>query len=159
MLWPSARRTTAFFQSDRTPSRPRTRLVLPFTTDVFTATTVTLATWRLAIDDSRAVDGEPFLLATARPAVALMSPATAAAAGLADAVTVSNDRGAVTLPLQRDPDMVDGVVWLPTKAPGLGIAVQERRGARRAGDGAARRGGSRPLPIGRPARLASPGPG
>ncbi|MFL6064024.1 MAG: molybdopterin-dependent oxidoreductase, partial [Friedmanniella sp.] len=86
------------------------------------ATTLALATWRMAIDDSRAVDGEPFLLATARPPVALMSPGTADAAGLADAVTVSNDRGALTLPLRRDPDMVDGVVWLPTKAPGLGVA-------------------------------------
>jgi NADH-quinone oxidoreductase subunit G len=86
------------------------------------APTLTLATWRLAIDDSRAVAGEPFLLATARPPVALMSPATADAAGLADAVTVSNDRGALTLPLQRHPDMVDGVVWLPAKAPGLGVA-------------------------------------
>jgi NADH-quinone oxidoreductase subunit G len=85
-------------------------------------TTVALATWRLAIDDSRAVDGEPFLLATARPPVALMSPATADAAGLGEAVTVSNDRGGITLPLQRDPDMVDGVVWLPAKPPGLGVA-------------------------------------
>ena len=86
------------------------------------AGTAVLATWRLAIDDSRAVDGEPFLLATARPPVAVTSPATAEAAGLGDAVTVGNDRGAVTLPLLRDPDMVDGVVWLPTKAPGLGLA-------------------------------------
>jgi NADH-quinone oxidoreductase subunit G len=93
------------------------------------ATTVALATWRLAIDDSRAVDGEPFLLATARPAVALMSPGTADAAGLADGVTVSNDRGGITVPLQRNADMVDGVVWLPAKAPGLGVAEHLAAGA------------------------------
>jgi len=81
-----------------------------------------LATWRLALDDSRAVAGEPFLLATARPAVARLHPATADAAGLADAVTLSNDRGALTWPLERDPAMVPGVVWVPAKAPGQGLA-------------------------------------
>jgi NADH-quinone oxidoreductase subunit G len=93
------------------------------------ATTVALATWRLAIDDSRAVDGEPFLLATARPPVAVMSPASADAAGLGEAVTVSNDRGGITVPLLRDPEMVDGVVWLPAKAPGLGVAEHLAAGA------------------------------
>ena len=41
MLCPSASRTIAFFQSDRLPSRPRNRFVLPLTTTVFTAFTVT----------------------------------------------------------------------------------------------------------------------
>ena len=71
---------------------------------------------------SRAVDGEPFLLATARPPVARMSPATAAAAGLTSAVTVSSGRGSLTFALEQDPGMVDGVVWLPAKAPRQGIA-------------------------------------
>jgi len=87
-----------------------------------TPTSAVLATWRLALDDSRAVDGEPFLLATARPAVARLHPQTAAAVGLADAVTVGNDRGALTFPLERDPGMVPGVVWVPAKAPGQGVA-------------------------------------
>jgi NADH-quinone oxidoreductase subunit G len=94
---------------------------------IATPGTAVLATWRLALDDSRAMDGEPFLLATARPAVARMHPVSADQAGLGDAVTVSNDRGALTLPLERDPSMVRGVVWLPAKAPGLGVA--ERLGA------------------------------
>ena len=84
--------------------------------------TVVLASWRMAVDDSRAVDGEPFLLATARPPVARMSPATAAAAGLAGGVTVSSERGSLTFPLEQDPTMVDGVVWLPARAPGQGVA-------------------------------------
>jgi NADH-quinone oxidoreductase subunit G len=58
-----------------------------------------------------------------------MSPASADAAGLGDAVTVSNDRGGITVPLRRDPDMVDGVVWLPAKAPGLGVAEYLAAGA------------------------------
>jgi NADH-quinone oxidoreductase subunit G len=81
-----------------------------------------LATWRLALDDSRAIDGEPFLLATARPPVARLHPATADAAGLVDAVTVGSGRGSVTFPLVRDPAMLQGVVWVPAKTPGRGIA-------------------------------------
>jgi NADH-quinone oxidoreductase subunit G len=87
------------------------------------ATTPVLATWRLALDESRAMDGEPFLLATARPPVARMNAATAAAAGLTTAVTVRGPQGSLTFPLEVDPAMVDGVVWLPTKAPGRGLAL------------------------------------
>ncbi|WP_375433106.1 NADH-quinone oxidoreductase subunit G [uncultured Friedmanniella sp.] len=93
------------------------------------ATKLVLATWRMAIDDRRAVDGEPFLLATARPPVARMHPATADLAGLTDRVTVSNERGRLTLPLELDPDMVLGVVWLPAKAPGLGVNEHLAAGA------------------------------
>ena len=32
---------------------------------------------------------------------------------------ISNDRGSITLPAVLDSDMVDGVVWLPSRAPGL----------------------------------------
>jgi NADH-quinone oxidoreductase subunit G len=85
-------------------------------------TALLLASWRLALDGSRAVDGEPFLLATARPPVARMNPATAAAVGLSAAVTVSGAGGSLTFPLETDPAMVEGVVWLPAKAPGQGLA-------------------------------------
>jgi NADH-quinone oxidoreductase subunit G len=51
-----------------------------------------------------------------------MSPATAAAAGLAQAVTVGSERGTLTFPLELDPAMVDGVVWVPAKAPRQGVA-------------------------------------
>jgi NADH-quinone oxidoreductase subunit G len=34
---------------------------------------------------------------------------------------VSNDRGALSWPLVVEPDMVDGVVWLPSRAPGLEV--------------------------------------
>jgi NADH-quinone oxidoreductase subunit G len=80
-----------------------------------------LATWRMALDESRALDGEPYLQATARAAVSRMSPRTAEVAGITSAAEISNDRGSITLPTVVDPEMVDGVVWLPSRAPGLGI--------------------------------------
>ncbi len=79
-------------------------------------TTVLLATWRMALDASRSVDGEPFLLATARAPEARLSPRTAAAAGVGARLRLSNDRGSITLPAVQDPTMLDGVVWLPAKA-------------------------------------------
>ncbi len=89
--------------------------------------TVVLATWRLALDDSRGVAGEPYLMQTARPAVAMMSPATARAAGIGDRVTVANDRGSITLPARQVESMVAGTVWVPTRAPKL--SVSEHLGA------------------------------
>ena len=56
---------------------------------------VRLATWHQLLDNGRMQDGEPSLAGTARPAVARMSAATAAEAGVADGdkVTVATDRG------------------------------------------------------------------
>jgi NADH-quinone oxidoreductase subunit G len=86
------------------------------------ATTAVLATWRLAIDGSRAIDGEPFLLATARRPVARLNPRTAAAADVTDKVVVSNDRGALTFDVVLDKAMAEGVVWIPRRAPGLAVS-------------------------------------
>ena len=83
--------------------------------------TVLMATWRMALDESRALDGEPYLQATAREAVARMSPRTAAGAGISSAAVISNDRGSIALPAVIDSEMVDGVVWLPSRAPRLGV--------------------------------------
>jgi NADH-quinone oxidoreductase subunit G len=85
-------------------------------------TTAVLASWRLGIDDSRGVDGEPFLLATARPPVARLHPATATAAGVTDRVVVSNDRGSLTFDAVLDEDMAEGVVWVPRRTPGLAVS-------------------------------------
>ncbi|GAA2097020.1 NADH-quinone oxidoreductase subunit G [Microlunatus panaciterrae] len=83
--------------------------------------TAVLATWRLGLDDSRAMAGEPHLAATVRRPVARLSPATAAAAGITDRVSVSNDRGAVSFPVEIVDDMVNGVVWIPTRSAGMGV--------------------------------------
>ena len=73
-------------------------------------------------------DGEPYLAGTARPAVARVSAATAAEAGIADGdkVTVATAAGAVTVPVDVV-TMADGVVWLPTNS--LGCAVRTELGA------------------------------
>jgi NADH-quinone oxidoreductase subunit G len=85
----------------------------------------TLSTWSLLLDKGRLQDGEPYLAGTAHRAVARLSAATAAGLGLpigvaGTAVTVSTDRGEITLPLAVTP-MPDGVVWLPSNSPGSAV--------------------------------------
>lgn len=86
-----------------------------------------LAGWRMLLDNGRLQDGEPYLSATARPAVARLSAATAVDIGAPDVVTVSTRHGSVTLPLVIT-EMPNGVVWLPLNSPGsvvhrdLGVA-------------------------------------
>ncbi|MEN3223512.1 NADH-quinone oxidoreductase subunit G [Mycolicibacterium porcinum] len=84
-----------------------------------------LASWRLLLDAGRLQDGEPYLAGTAVSPVVRLSPATAAELGVAsdDPVTVSTDRGAVTLPLTVT-EMPDRVVWLPANSPGSAIHRQ-----------------------------------
>jgi NADH-quinone oxidoreductase subunit G len=86
------------------------------------ATALRLATWAQLIDAGRLQDGEPYLAGTARPVVARVSAATAAAAGVADGdkVTVATTAGSVTVPLDVT-DMADGVVWLPTNSSGVAV--------------------------------------
>jgi NADH-quinone oxidoreductase subunit G len=81
-----------------------------------------LATWHNLLDAGRMQDGEPNLAGTARQAVAKMSAATAAEAGVGDGgkVTVATDRGAITVPV-RISDMPDRVVWLPTNSAGCAV--------------------------------------
>ncbi|MHB1431249.1 MAG: molybdopterin dinucleotide binding domain-containing protein, partial [Streptosporangiaceae bacterium] len=81
-----------------------------------------LATWHNLLDAGRMQDGEPHLAGTARPAVALMSAATAAENGVTDGgkVTVATDRGELTVPAQIT-TMPDRVVWLPTNSAGCPV--------------------------------------
>jgi NADH-quinone oxidoreductase subunit G len=92
--------------------------------------TARLAIWHQLLDNGRMQDGEPFLAGTARPAVARMSAATAAQAGVADGdkVTLATARGSVTLPVEVT-TMVDNVVWAPAGAgvSGHGSPVTLRR--------------------------------
>ncbi|TCW20668.1 NADH-quinone oxidoreductase subunit G [Dietzia cinnamea] len=81
-----------------------------------------LATWRMLLDAGRMQDGEPHLAGTARRPVARLSPTTARdlGAGEGDPVTVSTDRGAITLPLAIT-EMPDRVVWVPQNSPGSAV--------------------------------------
>ncbi len=78
-----------------------------------------LSTWRTLVDDSRAVDGEPYLAATGKQAVAVVSPAALDRLGLrtGDSVTVSTDNGSISLPVMTG-DLADDVVWVPTRSTG-----------------------------------------
>jgi NADH-quinone oxidoreductase subunit G len=82
-----------------------------------------LATWRLLLDRGRMQDGERYLAGTAKAAVARLAPATAAEIGVADGgtVTVTTERGAVTLPLEIVGDLPARVVWLPGHSAGCSV--------------------------------------
>jgi NADH-quinone oxidoreductase subunit G len=84
-----------------------------------------LAGWRMLLDTGRLQDGEPYLAGTARPPVVRLSAATAGEIGTAegDLVSVSTDRGAITLPLAIT-DMTDNTVWLPLNSPGSAVHQQ-----------------------------------
>jgi NADH-quinone oxidoreductase subunit G len=78
-----------------------------------------LATWHHLLDEGRLQDHEPYLAGTRKDPVARLSSARAASLGVAAGapITVSTNRGAITLPLAIT-DLPDQVVWLPTCSPG-----------------------------------------
>ncbi len=84
---------------------------------------VVLATWHHLLDAGRMQDGEPYLAGTAPVAVARVSGETARRVGATDApgLTVSTERGSITLPLVISDEMPDGVVWLPTNSVGAPV--------------------------------------
>ncbi|MEO6821459.1 MAG: NADH-quinone oxidoreductase subunit G [Candidatus Nanopelagicales bacterium] len=99
--------------------RPSAPSVAPATSPELAGGEAVLATWRQLLDAGVLQQGEPFLAATARPAVVRLSAATAQAMGFVpgDDVTVSTDAGAITLPLLVS-DLPDDVVWLPADSEG-----------------------------------------
>ena len=78
-----------------------------------------LATWHHLIDQGTLLDGDAVLAGTARPPVVRIGKDLAETLGVADgdAVTVSTDRGGITLPAEIT-DLPPQVVWLPTNSPG-----------------------------------------
>jgi NADH-quinone oxidoreductase subunit G len=91
---------------------------------------VLLASWRHLLDEGILQRGEPALAGTARPAMARVSAATAAAHGLRDGhpVTVTSPNGSITLPLAVT-EMVDGVVWVPGNSIGSTVNATLRVGS------------------------------
>jgi NADH-quinone oxidoreductase subunit G len=78
-----------------------------------------LATWHQLIDLGSMLDGDEALAGTARPPLVRIGKDIAEALGVADgdAVTVSTDRGGITLPAEIS-DLPPQVLWLPTNSPG-----------------------------------------
>ncbi|HEY7859766.1 MAG TPA: NADH-quinone oxidoreductase subunit G [Candidatus Nanopelagicales bacterium] len=99
--------------------RPSAPSVAPAATPVLADGEAVLATWRQLLDAGVLQQGEPFLAATARPAVARLSAATAQSVGAVagDDVTVATEAGSITLPLLVS-DLPDNVVWLPADSEG-----------------------------------------
>jgi NADH-quinone oxidoreductase subunit G len=79
------------------------------------------------VDDGSMLDGDDYLKATGRAAVALVSAATLATLDVAagSTVTLTGDRGSVTLPVAVA-DVADGVVWAPTNT---GVNLNRELGA------------------------------
>jgi NADH-quinone oxidoreductase subunit G len=86
-----------------------------------------LATWKQMVDDGSMLDGDDYLKATGRAAVALVSAATLATLDVAagSTVTLTGDRGSVSLPVAVA-DVADGVVWAPTNT---GVNLNRELGA------------------------------
>ncbi|MDQ6936136.1 MAG: NADH-quinone oxidoreductase subunit G, partial [Actinomycetota bacterium] len=81
-----------------------------------------LATWEELIGGGRMLDGEANLAGTAKPLRALLGAATAAEIGVraGDQVRVGGPAGGVVAPVMLA-ELPDGVVWLPTTAPGASV--------------------------------------
>jgi NADH-quinone oxidoreductase subunit G len=86
-------------------------------------TKLTLATWKQLIGNASLLADEATLQATGRPAVALITAEThAMLKGVAE-VTLTGDRGQITLPVEVS-DLPDGVVWVPENAFGAGVLAE-----------------------------------
>jgi NADH-quinone oxidoreductase subunit G len=70
------------------------------------------------IDNGRMQIGDKAYAATARPAVALLSPTNVRLLG--ETVTLTGDRGSITLPAEAA-DVADDVVWVPSNSVGRGV--------------------------------------
>jgi NADH-quinone oxidoreductase subunit G len=78
-----------------------------------------LATWKLMLDNGSMQDNEKHLAATARTPVCRVSRQAHAALG--PMVTLTGDRGSVTLPVEVADDLADDVVWVPANSVGNGV--------------------------------------
>jgi NADH-quinone oxidoreductase subunit G len=80
-----------------------------------------LSSWKQMLDHGSMQDGAEAMRETARAAVARVSDATYAALG-ADRVTVTGDRGSITLPVEAA-DLPDDTVWVPANSNGNVLAT------------------------------------
>jgi NADH-quinone oxidoreductase subunit G len=83
-----------------------------------------LGGWRQLLDNGSLQEGDTALAGTRHPAVARLSPATAAEVGVAEGapLSVSGPAGSVTLPLVITPELPDRVVWIPLNSTPGGAA-------------------------------------
>ncbi|MBM0124341.1 NADH-quinone oxidoreductase subunit G [Pimelobacter simplex] len=80
---------------------------------------VRLSTWKQLLDNGSLQDNDKFLKATARTPVALVTPGDFDRFG--PTLTLTGDRGSMTLPAEICDDLVEGVVWVPANSVGNGV--------------------------------------
>ncbi|WP_028657195.1 NADH-quinone oxidoreductase subunit G [Nocardioides sp. J54] len=121
--WDGPRATTTDNSVTTTDNSATTTDNSATTTDNSATTTdnsaLRLATWKQLLDNGSMQDGDKYLKATARTPVALVSAALYDAYG--PTVTLTGDRGSVTLPAEIADDLVDGAVWVPANSVGNGV--------------------------------------
>jgi NADH-quinone oxidoreductase subunit G len=94
-----------------TSAQPKPRKVLK--------TKLALATWKQMVDNGSMQDGDDHYRATARRPVARITAATHEMLRGVPEVTLTGDRGSVTLPVEVA-DLPEGVVWVPANSFGDG---------------------------------------
>ncbi|MDH6134014.1 NADH-quinone oxidoreductase subunit G [Kitasatospora sp. MAA4] len=82
-----------------------------------------LAGWRQLLDNGSLQEGDPHLAGTRHPAVARLSPATAAEIGAAAGgrLRVTGPAGSLLLPLEITAELPDRTVWLPLNSTDGGV--------------------------------------
>ncbi len=92
--------------------------------------TAVLSTWRLLLDDSRCIDNEPHLQATARIPAVVISPGTRDRLRLVPGSKVVLSAGAAVLGFPWVVgDIADDVVWAPANSGGVNLARDARLAA------------------------------
>ncbi len=94
----------------------RATLVAPSTTE--RPDGLRLASWKQLLDNGRLQDGDPAMRATSRTPVARISAAAAEQVG--HTVTITGDRGSVSLPVEVA-DIAEDTVWVPANSFGRGV--------------------------------------
>lgn len=84
-----------------------------------------LESWPELMGDSAALDHTVFVGSDRRRGKAWMSQATADQLGVTTNATLTTEGGSITLPVRIAEAMVDGVVWVPTNAPGQRLPAGE----------------------------------
>ncbi|MDT0200698.1 NADH-quinone oxidoreductase subunit G [Nocardioides sp. AE5] len=82
-----------------------------------------LSTWKHLLDNGTLQMGDSALARTARPAVVAVPQATYDVLAGATHVTLTGDRGEVTLPVVAAPDLPEDTVWMPANSHGNGVLV------------------------------------
>ncbi|WP_034590893.1 NADH-quinone oxidoreductase subunit G [Hamadaea tsunoensis] len=101
-----------------TGERPLAPTVAPAERPQPAGSSAVLATWHHLLDNGSLLDGDEVLMGTARTPVVRLAKSMAIGLGVVDGdqVTVSTDRGSITLPALIT-ELPSDVVWLPTNSP------------------------------------------